>query len=202
MDEYERKPKDILLSQPPTQPAQRSRDLPPTKLRSQLERRLSPNMRAPRELSFYSARSWWQYKTFMSQLQDHFDKHGYHCKESRKIEISRANLSRALLEKWVEYASRLKSVTWFAFCVFLVYQIPSGGAGNFKYSNTYRRSNQSVYAFALELLRWAPDNFGAKHNHIWDRILSELRSRAHKTWKDFDEFHVFVAYLQQVQDSF
>jgi hypothetical protein len=201
---YERNRKDIPPSQPPTQPAHQTRALPPTEPRSQLEYRPSPEAPPP-DLPFYSARSWWQCKTFMSKLQDHFHKCGDHCKDSRKIEIARANLSRALLEIWDEYAARLKTVTWFAFCVFLVDQIPSEGAGNFKYSNTYQRPNQSVYTFALELLRRAPDNFGAKHNrlrHLWDRILPELRSRAHKTWKDFDEFHVFVAYLQQVQDPF
>lgn len=202
-DESERKPQRILPSGSPTQPARRFGGLPPTEPRSQF--RLSPVVPAPGELPLYSARSWWEFKTFMSELQDRFDQCGNYCKEARKIEFGRKNLSRVLLEKLDEPAARLNTAPWFAFCVFLVDQIPSEGAGNFKYSNTYQRINQSVCILALELLRWAPDNFGAAHNrlrHLWDRVLTEIRSRAHKSWEDFDDFYVFAAYLQQSQDSF
>ncbi|KAJ5974863.1 hypothetical protein N7481_008570 [Penicillium waksmanii] len=193
MNEAERKPKEILSSEPPTQ------------LRSQFECRLSPEMPAPGDLRLYSARSWRECKTFMSKLQDYFDQYGSHFNEARKIKIGRDNLSRVLLGKWDEHAAHLRTATWFAFCVFLVDQIPSEGAGNFKYTNTYQRVNQSVCTFALELLRWAPPNFGATHNrlrHLWDRVLPEIRSRANKNWEDFDDFLAFLAYLQQVQDSF
>ena len=204
-DESERKPKCILPSEPPTRPTRRFEDLSPTESGSQSKRRLSPEVPAPQGLPLYSARSWRECKGFMSKLQVYFDKFGDHCKEARKIEIGRENLSHVLLEKWDEHAARLRTATWFAFCVFLVDQIPSEGAENFKYSNFYQRNSQSVCTFALELLRRAPDNFGAAHNrlrHLWDRVLPEIRSRARNTWKDFDNFHVFVAYLQQVQDSF
>ncbi|OKP09903.1 hypothetical protein PENSUB_4709, partial [Penicillium subrubescens] len=105
-DNYEHNQKDSPPSQPPTQPAQQTRALPPAEPRSKLEYRPSPD--AP-DLPFYSARSWRQCKTFMSKLQDHFHKCGDQCKDFRKIEIARANLSRALLERWDEYAACLKN---------------------------------------------------------------------------------------------
>jgi hypothetical protein len=191
MNEAERKPKEISSSESPTQ------------LRSQPECQLSREIPSPGDLRLYSARSWRECKTFISKLQDYFDQYGSHFNEARKIEIGRDNLSRVLLGKWDEHAAHLKTATWFAFCVFLVDQIPSEGAGNFKYTNTYQRFNQSVCTFALELLRWAPPNFGATHNrlrHLWDRVLPEIRSRANTNWEDFDDFLAFVAYLQQVQD--
>lgn len=204
IDESDLKLEEGSPSQLPTHPAQRFEVLPPTDPHNQSKRRQSPEVLTPRDLPLYSARSWRQCKTFMMQLQDYFDKHG-NCKESRKIEIGRRNLSGPLLSKWDGHAACLKQVTWFAFCVFLVDQIPSEAPGNFNYSNIRQWPSQSVHTFALELLRWAPDNMGAAHNrlrHLWDRVLPGIRSRARKSWADFDEFHVFVAYLQQVEDSF
>ncbi|KAJ5157924.1 uncharacterized protein N7482_009024 [Penicillium canariense] len=204
-NETRRQLKAILPSEPPGQPAWRVEALSPPERYSQFEGRPSPEVPVPRDLPLYSARSWSECKTFMSKLQDYFDKYPDHCNEARKLEIGRDNLSRTLLEKWDEHAARLRTATWLAFCVFLVDRLPSEGAGNFKYSNTYQGVNQSVCTFALEILRWAPANFGVTHSrlrHLWDRVLPEIRSSAHKNWDDFDEFHVFVAYLQHVQDSF
>jgi hypothetical protein len=105
MDESERKSQRILPSGPPTQPARRFEGLPPTEPRSPF--RLSPVVPAPRGLPLYSARSWWEFKTFTSGLQVYFDQCGNYCKEACKIELGRKNLSSVLLEKWDDYAARL-----------------------------------------------------------------------------------------------
>lgn len=200
-NEYHADTRDIL----PGEYTQRATTLRPTEVRSQVARQLQPEVPLPRGLPVYSTRSWWLCKAFISQLQRHFDKYGDHCKEYRKVEIARDNLLPLLRDKWDVHATRLSTVTWFAFCVFLVDQIPSEGAGNFRHPSIYQRHDQSVYTFALELLRRNLDISAPKDNrrrHLWDRVLPEIRYRARKTWEDFDDFHVFVAYLQQVQDSF
>ncbi|KAJ6001060.1 hypothetical protein N7481_001469 [Penicillium waksmanii] len=70
-NEAARKHKEILPSDLPTEP------------RSQFIRQKSTEVPAPRDLGLYSARSWWECKTFMSKLQDYFDKCGNHCKEAQ-----------------------------------------------------------------------------------------------------------------------
>lgn len=88
--------------------------------------------------------------------------------------------------------------------MFLVDQSPCEGAGDFNRPDICQRENQSVSNFALELLRRTRVNFSAVHNrlhYLWDRVLPEIRSGAHNNWEKFDHFHIFVAYLQQVQDS-
>jgi hypothetical protein len=79
--------------------------LPPTEPRSQFQ--LSPVVPVPWELPLYSARSQWEFKTFISGMQGYFDLCGNYCKETRKIEFGRDNLLRVLLGKWDDYAARL-----------------------------------------------------------------------------------------------
>ncbi|OKP12438.1 hypothetical protein PENSUB_1923 [Penicillium subrubescens] len=193
-------PKDDIM----TQSTRRTRALPPKELNGQFKRRLSSD-EPPQGLSVYSSRGWWEFKMFMSQLQHHLDKHGERFSKPQKIKIAMTNLSAALLEKWNEHAARLKTVTWFAFCVFLVNQLPVERSGRTRYYTMYQWCDQSVSTFALELLRWAPDNLSPNQDHmqhLWNRVHLEIRSEARRTWRDFADFHVFVAYLQQVQDSF
>ncbi|OQD73320.1 hypothetical protein PENANT_c211G01875 [Penicillium antarcticum] len=151
----------------------------------------------------YFARDWEEYKQFISRLQCCFEQRKSSNEEALMIDVGRKRLSRLLREGWDKRAADLKEINWFAFCVFLVEQIPSKGSKK-RYWGITQRENQPVDIFALELLRWAPDDLGAAHDrrkHLSERVLEELRSEAIQSLKVFDEFHLFVAHLRQIQGS-
>ncbi|KAJ6047168.1 uncharacterized protein N7446_012002 [Penicillium canescens] len=142
----------------------------------------------------YFARDWEEYKQFISRLQSCFEQRRSSDEEALMIDVGRKRLSRLLREGWDKRAADLKEINWFAFCVFLVEQIPSKGSKK-RYWGITQRENQPVDIFALELLRWAPDDLGAAHDrrkHLSERVLEELRSEAIQSLKVFDEFHLHL----------
>ncbi|KAJ6116173.1 hypothetical protein N7523_005854 [Penicillium sp. IBT 18751x] len=155
------------------------------------------------EVPVYFATEWKEYKQFRACLERYAERCRRPHDEAFMIAVGRKHLARAFLTRWDDHANRLQEVNWFAFCVFLVEQIPSQSPGR-NYWKRSQRQNQPVDLFALELLRWAPGDLDVAHDrrkHLSDRVLKELHLEANRSLGIFDEFHMFVAHLRAYQDS-
>ncbi|KAJ5591457.1 uncharacterized protein N7459_001826 [Penicillium hispanicum] len=179
---------------------------PPKGPRSQSRPKLSPVPPEP-HLKPYEGKSWWECRNLLSNLDAQFSKYPAYYTEDGKVLCGKRYLSPDLLNKWNAYANRLSRVPWLAFCTFVSQQLPCDipqEKARAIYQKAEQKPSQSVTIFSLSMLRYAPYFNPRGHNrlrHLWDHTLPAIRSASQKTWRDFEDFHEFVAYLQEVQNS-
>ncbi|KAJ5609261.1 hypothetical protein N7528_009828 [Penicillium herquei] len=167
---------------------------------------MSPAPAAPR-VPTYMAGSWWEFRNFTGNIEVHFKTHANYYDDERKIEAGKGCLHEPLLARWNAYANRLPRVSWLTFCTFLVQLLPPDGTEQESrklYCNVKQGHGQSLRDFVFLMLRYAKCWNTKDHNrllHLWERINPSIRDQCSRTWRDFEDFHDFVTYLQSVESG-
>ncbi|KAJ6005117.1 hypothetical protein N7540_012916 [Penicillium herquei] len=155
----------------------------------------------------YNAVSWWEFRNFTGNIEVHFKKFPNYYDDEHKIEAGKHCLHEPLLARWNAYANRLSRVSWLTFCTFLVQLLPPDGTEQESrklYCNVRQGPGQSLRDFVFLMLRYAKCWNTKDHNrllHLWERIHSSIKDQCSRTWRDFEDFHDFVTYLQSVESG-
>lgn len=151
-------------------------------------------------------------KDFVNDLEAHFSAHpSYYDTESQKIATGLRYIVPKMHPAWKKHLTRFcgANPTWFDFRTFFAYQVRQGlgvADATREYMKAAQRDEQPVSEFALwmqGLESYIPRlaNEKERMKGIYDRILPVVRKKLEKNFNQFEDYHEFIAYMQDMENS-
>ncbi|KAJ5815732.1 hypothetical protein N7474_007509 [Penicillium riverlandense] len=199
--------------QPPASSANAAPSAAPRAPRNQQQPPSAPSGAPPSlQIPMYETTRFGFMKDFINNLEAHFSAHpDYYNTESRKITAGLRHIEPKMHPAWQKHLTQfhVANPTWFDFRTFLAYQTRQGENvehATREYMRAAQRDEQPVSEFALwmqGLESYVPRlaNEKERMKGIYDRILPVVRKKLQKNFNQFEDYHEFIAYMQEVENS-